>query len=250
MYEQLIAKFTFDNIPLLAVAALTFLLGYLEYVYSFALVLREKKAPYPVWMHTFYLAHDSSWAIILFGAAASYHWNWFLTGTAIALVIWNCFEVFNIWMALTIERQDIWKDYFPGPVSFRAALVTVVLQVAAFFCLVNVLIGFMGPGSVMQWFLFTNMLIAAAPGVLWMRRGRETNSRDGASMGLAIVILLATINTFLPCSMWVQAMPQVFDVPWFYVSGVVFTAIAAFNLYNLSKLPPKASSASGKRPIW
>src|SRR3546814_12428403 len=74
----------------------------------------------------------------------------------------------------------------------------------------------MGAGSVLQWFLFTNMLIAAVPGVLWMKRGARDNSRTGASMGLAILILVATVNTFLPCSMWVQAMPEVFDVPWFY----------------------------------
>src|SRR3546814_2396649 len=61
MYDQLIAAFRLDNTPLLAISALTFLFGYLEYVYSFALTFREKRAPYPVWMHTFYLAHDSTW---------------------------------------------------------------------------------------------------------------------------------------------------------------------------------------------
>ncbi|HTZ69019.1 MAG TPA: hypothetical protein VMB71_00060, partial [Acetobacteraceae bacterium] len=177
MYDQLIAAFRLDNVPLLAIAALTFLFGYLEYVYSFALILREKKAPYPIWMHTFYLAHDSSWAVILFGAAASHHWNWFLTATAIALVIWNFFEIFNIYMALTVERQEIWGEYYPGKVTLGNALISVLLQLASFYCLVNILIGFMGPGSILQWFLFTNMLIAAAPGVLWMRRGRRDNSR-------------------------------------------------------------------------
>src|SRR3546814_4661769 len=80
------------------------------------------------------------------------------------------------------------------------------------------------------------MLIAAVPGVLWMKRGARDNSRTGASMGLAILILVATVNTFLPCSMWVQAMPEVFDVPWFYASGVVFTAIAARSEEHTSEL--------------
>ncbi|MDO3402780.1 hypothetical protein QWI29_22290 [Mycolicibacterium neoaurum] len=31
------------------------------------------------------------------------------------------------------------------------------------FDVVNIVIGFIGEGSVMQWFLFTNMLVAAAP---------------------------------------------------------------------------------------
>src|SRR3546814_4680011 len=92
------------------------------------------------------------------------------------------------------------------------------------------------------------MLIAAVPGVLWMKRGARDNSRTGASMGLAILILVATVNTFLPCSMWVQAMPEVFDVPWFYASGVVFTAIAAFHLYTLAKLPPKPRQPGKRKP--
>jgi hypothetical protein len=212
MYSQLIAAFRLDNTPLLAVAALTFLFGYLEYVYSFALTFRERKAPYPIWMHTFYLAHDSSWAVIMFGAAASHQWNWFFIATACALAIWNIFEVINIYMAVTVERQDVFGDFYPGKVTLGNALVSVALQLAAFYCLVNILIGFMGIGSILQWFLFTNMLIAAVPGVLWMKRGRKDNSRAGASMGLAILILLATINTFLPSSMWVQAMPEVFNV--------------------------------------
>jgi hypothetical protein len=247
MYEQLIAAFRLDNVPLLAVSALTFLLGYLEYVYSFALTFREKKAPYPVWMHTFYFAHDSSWALILFKAAAAHDWNGFLLVTAIALLVWNVFEMINIYLAVTIERQEVWGDCYPGTVTLASALLGVALQLAAFYCLVNILIGFMGQGSVLQWFLFTNMLIAAVPGVLWMKRGRRDNSREGASMGLALLILAATINTFLPCSMWVQAMPEVFDVPWYYASGLVFTAI---HVYTLAQLPAKVARPGAPRPIW
>ncbi|NTW42618.1 MAG: hypothetical protein HGA44_22560 [Cellulomonadaceae bacterium] len=109
----------------------------------------------------------------------------------------------------------------------------------------------MGEGSVLQWFLFTNMLIAAAPGVLWLKRGAQDNSRRGASMGLAIVILIGTINTFLPgANMWVLALPEMFDTPVFYATGVVFVAIAAFNLYRLSTLPPKTRTEEMPRPVW
>jgi Na+/proline symporter len=108
----------------------------------------------------------------------------------------------------------------------------------------------MGPGSILQWFLFANMLMACAPGVLWMKRGARENTRIGMSMGLAIVILVGTVNTFQPWSMWVLAMPHAFNTPWYYITGVVFTAIAGFNLYNLAKLPPKPRLNGQKRPIW
>ena len=69
-------------------------------------------------------------------------------------------------------------------------------------------------------------------------------------MGLAIVIVFGTANTFSPGSMWAQAMPEVFGTAWIYASGVVFTSVALFNLYNLSRLPPKTRLPGQKKPIW
>lgn len=60
MFERLISEYTLDNYPLLLSSALTFALGYIEYVYSYKLVTTEGRAPYPVWMHTFYFAHDTT----------------------------------------------------------------------------------------------------------------------------------------------------------------------------------------------
>lgn len=129
-------------------------------------------------------------------------------------------------------------------------LLNIVLQLGAFYALVNILIGFMGQGSIMQWFLFTNMLIAAAPGVVWMKRGAQNGTRYGTSMGLAIVILLGTINTFHPWSMWVLSLPEVFNTPWYYITGVIFIAIAAYNLYRVSRLPAKTPTEEIPRPVW
>ena len=113
------------------------------------------------------------------------------------------------------------------------------------------LIHFMGKGSVMQWFLFTNMLITSAPGILWLKRGARNGTRYDASVGLALVILVGTINTFLPgANMWVLSMPEVFDTPLFYLTGAIFVAISAFNLPMLLRLPTKEASEEIPRPVW
>jgi hypothetical protein len=78
------------------ISTITFSFGYLQYIYSFRLVLREKKAPFPVWMHTLYLAHDTTAAIVFFLLARQHDWFWFFTLTAIALTIWTLFELFNL----------------------------------------------------------------------------------------------------------------------------------------------------------
>lgn len=250
-FDELMSAFTLDNWPLLISAAVTFIFGYIEYMYSFALIRREKRAPFPIWMHTFYFAHDSSWAVIMLFAASRNDWNWFLTAVGIALIVWNLFEVYNIYKAITAERQEVFGAVVKGPVSVGNALVFVLIQLAAMYMLVNILISFMGAGSIMQWFLFTNMLMAAVPGILWMKRGVANGTRYGASMGLGIVILLATINTFLPgANMWVLSMPNVFSTPIYYLTGVVFVAIAAYHLYNLSKLPRKEPTKEIPKPVW
>src|SRR3546814_12970671 len=101
-------------------------------------------------MRKFYLAHDSSWDLLMLKAAAAHDWNWFLTATGVALMIWNVFEIINIYLAVTIERQDVWGEFQLGEVSLGSALLSDVLQMAAFCCIVNILIGSMGAGGVLK----------------------------------------------------------------------------------------------------
>ena len=56
-------------------------------------------------------------------------------------------------------------EYYGDEVSLRQALINV------------------GQGSILQWFLFTNMLIASAPGVLWMKRGARPIHAKGPLKG-------------------------------------------------------------------
>ncbi|KAF8853473.1 hypothetical protein BDZ45DRAFT_729437, partial [Acephala macrosclerotiorum] len=242
-FETLISAYSLTppNYPLLLSSFITFAFGYIEYVYSFLLVIHEHKAPYPLWMHTFYFAHDSTWCIRLFLAASEHDWNWFLTGTSAALLVWNGFEVFNLWMAVTVERQDIWGKKGSGrekgreEIGVKGPILDIIQQILGFYCVVNLFISFMGPDALFEWFLFTNVLIAWGPGTLW----RTRQDRHGCSIGLALVIVIATINTFAPWSMWVLAMPERFGGVWFYGSGVVFTWIAVSNLMVVVGLKKK-----------
>ena len=125
------------------------------------------------------------------------------------------------------------------------------MLLADMYAVVNIFISFMGPGSIMQWFLFTNMLIATAPGILWRERGAQFNSRRGTSKALALIILGGTINTFLPnANMWVLSMPNVFNTAVFYLTGIVYVAIAAWNCYYVFRLPEKVPTEDMPNPVW
>jgi hypothetical protein len=245
-YDRMIEIFTFDNIPLLVSAGIAFGFGFWQYIYSFRLVRREGKAPFPIWMHTFYFAHDSSWAFMMFLAAARYDWNGFFLTTSIALVVWTMFELYNLTQAVRIERREIFSRYFGEHVTSQQAIIAIVVQILAFYAVVNLLVRFMGSGSFLQTAALTNIVMAFGPGLLWLQRG----TRDGNGLGIALVVLLGTINTFMPSGMWVKAMPEIFDTPWYYITGLVFTGIAAAAVVMVARFPAKPRSTDGTKPIW
>lgn len=245
-FVQLMDVYTFDNISLLIASAITFGFGFWEYIYSFRLVTREKSAPFPIWMHTFYFAHDSTFGVLFLMAASLYNWNWLLTAVGIALFVWTLFELYNFYKAVTVERVDIWGRYYGKDVTAKQAIFSIILQLAVFYSLVNVVIMYIGPGCMFQWAVITNMVMATIPGLLWRERG----SRRGSGMGIALVILGGTVNTFLPVGMFAAALPEVFNHPWFYIAGVVFTVVAIRNVVMMSKFPPKEALSGEKKPIW
>jgi hypothetical protein len=228
------------------ISGFTFLIGYLEYIYSTRLVLAEHRAPYPVWMHSFYFAHDVTGAVVFARLAMAHGFFWVFTATSAALLIWNLFEIFNLIMAVRYERQEIWGAATRHPVTERQAWCRIAGQIVLMLALVNVLRVFMHDEVMFKWFALTNVLIAVGPGFLWERRG----TRQGASVGLALVILVGTINTFLPpgLGMWTTALGY-FNQFWFYAIGVVATAYALRNVFVLLRLPPKPS-VDGRRAIW
>lgn len=245
MINEIMNSYT-NNTNLIIISAFTFLIGYLEYIYSFGLVIKERKAPYPIWMHTFYLAHDFTGAVVFFMLAKNNNWFWFFTTASIALLIWNCFELFNLYMAVKVERQEIWGKFYDSPVTSRQAILRIIGQVALMAVVVNLFRVFMNDEVMFKWFAFTNILIAVAPGYLW----NERKSRKGSSIGLAIVIFIGTVNTFLPpgYGMWTTAT-KYFDQPWFYITGVIVSAYAFRNVIMLLRFPVKEKN-DGKRVIW
>lgn len=244
-YDQLVHVYTFNNVSLLIISAITFAFGFWEYIYSFRIALREKKSPFPIWMHTFYVAHDSTFAVLFFIQAAQRNWNWFCLGVSIALVVWNAFEFVCIYFDIRDDRQDIFGNVVNGIVTKRKALTLIIAQTIAMYGIVWMVIMFIGHGSFFQWACMTNMVMAAGPTTLWLQR----KDRGGMSMGLALVIVAGTINNFLPGSMFVRAIPQAFNHPVYYITGVIYVLIALFNVWIVSS-KPKNKVPTGKKTIW
>lgn len=228
----------------LMIGGLTFAIGFIEYIYSFLLLKVEGSSPYNILMHSYYFAIDSMGIIVFATASHAVGGFWIFTAAAIAEVIWSLFEVYNLIMCVYVEREEIWGD-----ISIKEAWQRVAGWVIVMIVTVNLFRVFMNDPAMFKWYIFTNILMAIMPGLYWEKRGTQV----GASWGLALVILVGTINSFLPTNMWALVSPyfSIANNPWFYVVGIVAIFFAFRNLWVLKHLPSKKEvMPSGKKYIW
>lgn len=248
-YSRLIEVFSPSHPVNLVVAAIPFIIGYIQYVYAIRLLLSENKGPLPFWMHCFYLAHDSSWSYIAGSAASRYDNHWLLRGMSTALLVWSVLETFCIYKAFTVEKEEVFEKLFGKKVTFKEMLAYWIFLQATMYAVVLLFIWYVSDDrwdGVLHWFAFTNILIVVGPVQLWLERG----CRDGLSMGLAVTNVFCAIFTFAPFSMWVVALPEVFDNRVYYGTGVVTFMCSLYMCWILRRYPAKQSKIGGQQPIW
>src|SRR5262249_33417405 len=98
--QDLLRNYAFSNpdiVRLLIVSAVAFGFGYWVYIYCIRLLIRERKSPYPVWMHTFYLACDATGTVFWFLLAKEHGWFWFFTASSVAMLIWVFCELWSLY---------------------------------------------------------------------------------------------------------------------------------------------------------
>jgi hypothetical protein len=112
--------------------------------------------------------------------------------------------------------------------------------------LTNFFMGGLNDAAMFKWSVWTNLIVAVGPINLWAAR----KSRHGTSMGLAIMVLLFIIATYLPpgYGMWTTASSY-FNTPWFYISGVIATGYAIYDLILVKNSPPNPHSSTEARPL-
>ena len=157
-------------VPTLVSVLLTFFLGFMVYVYSLLLVIREKSAPYPVWLHTFYCAADFMGIWVFLDAWKNYdHFPLFLI-LSVGEAIWVCMELYSLQRALTYEKDIIWK---PGT-SFKSHLTDIIIQVVCFFTGLNMLRFELHDETMWKFWIFTQVLVTTVP--VWELRKRGYKS--------------------------------------------------------------------------
>jgi hypothetical protein len=230
---------TYGNEPtkMMLLSAVPFIGGYVTWMFYYVICVRDRKMAIPFWLYTFWFAHDSTGVLVFHRLAEQHNEFWFFRTTSIALMIWVTIEIIGITLAVRYARQDIWGKYHTAPVTTTQAVAWVLAEIALMYVVVNLLHDYMSDATMLKWFTLTNAVLAIGPFYLW----RTRRDRGGTSVALAIILVIVVANTFLPAGlgMFTTASPF-FDRPWFYIAGVVLTAMAISNLLVVWRLPPKA----------
>lgn len=224
-------------------------IGLLEYIWAVVLTVREKKGPFPVWMHTFFLAHDSTAAVVFTWLAFKYNFFWLFVVYGIGMYTWTVMEIYCLIMGIKYARQEDWGNKNSGPISVKYATQQVIIQTLVMYCIINVLRYLMQDTAMFLWLPLTNFVMAIGPGyVLNTRRDRE-----GSSVLVYIFIVIGTIINFAPqgIGFFTSILPSVFNQPIWFSVGVVALIVAVINLVRVVGLPGKKQNPQSKhKPVW
>jgi len=241
-----LSRLTLDNTELLFGLAVSSVVGMLQYIYSVLLIRHEKRGPFPLWMHTFYLAHDSSWLVMLLHANFTHQPHWFLILMPLGLIIWNAMELYCLYHVVTTERQAVFSAYYGKNPTLRQALVHTSAMTLVMYSIIQLGLVLFGEGCILQWFCLTNVVVIGGPASEWLERG----SRRGLSIGLALVSAVGTVFTFGPFGFWVLGLPEVFDQPRYYLVGIVMTLLSLLDVAIVASYPPKTPTSGSPLPVW
>jgi len=241
-----IAAFTNNPAQMFPAAIVAIAVGYIYYVYAFRIARREKVSTVPVWLHAFFLADDSTAAVVFFNAARNHDWFWFYILFAVGMLVWVGFEIYCIWFALKHERLTLTGDRVP-PLSMKQGWAYAGALYLVSLCVVNLVRTWTGDEVMMIMFTVCNILAVTVPPIYWLK----SPTREGASMGMAINMILIAFTNFLPPGFgWWTTASAYFDHPVWYVSGVVITGYAIAAAVMLSKKPAKVQIPGQPKPIW
>ena len=216
---------------------LAVIFGLLVYIIPIYLTEKDKVGPYPLWMHTFYWAADFMGIWVFIAAYQKYdHFLLFLL-LAIGEAVWVLMETYCLQRALTYEKDIIWEK----GTSFGSHMKDIIFQIVIFYTGLNLLRFELHDETMWKFWIFTQVLITIAPGLVLEKRG----FREGNNLWLHIVLICVALVSFNPwCNMWLAIAPDFFSVaenPWYYIVGIVCLFFSIRGLLVYQKLPEKGS---------
>ncbi len=243
--QRLVDAMSFDVaniVPYFIPFVLCMTFGYLLYTEAGNVYKREGVEPYPVYMHCWMITFDFTGTVmsIYMWVTTGFFWLWALW--SIAFPIWMIMEAQSILRSCKSEeiRLQNFGKMSKEPISEKKALLWCGGMIVV--CLfVNLWIySLLGGWSNFPYYLvipFSNYVFAIWTAKWWRERAAETGTRRGNSLKLQVIILIQISLMWIPGLSWYVATMPCFHNIWFYLLGMLMTALAAYNTYQCYKLP-------------
>lgn len=262
MPQQIIEKMSLATFPETLPAIFAFLLcstlGFMLYIWALRVMAREGKDVYPLYMHCWMLSIDFIGTLTFWTLAFQYDFFWMFTLYGLLLPVWMCLEIRCIVFAIKDEqtRQEEFGLITKTPVTVGEAVLYCVGTWAVSFSVNMYILSCLGGFdncAIFMLYMITNNVIIYWSWRYWREHATMNGYRSNNAMGVQIIMLIQVTIQWIPGLSWYLAVSPFFDQPWFYLMGIVCSAVQAYNTYMTWKTPAKPESASivpGKKPIW
>lgn len=245
-----------DHIGNFVAMVLCFTFGFLLYVYAIICMIRERSVkadPYPLFLHCWMITFDMLGTVQFTALFMQYHhWVFFLFMGC--LPIWVVLEIVCIYRAVKYNRQDAFGDIFKDeevPASkawfYTIAMIVLSMAVNLWVC---TLLGGIENCSYFFIIPFSNYVFALWTWRYWDRQAVKFGNRSNNAMGLQLIIVIQITLMWCPYLSWYTAVVPAFNTPYYYICGILCSAVAVYNFYKCAKLPKKPTLPDGKKPIW
>lgn len=245
MPQQLVDKMTpsVENIPVFIALVISMTVGYMLYTYAGKVAKEQGVEPYPIWIHCYILSIDIIGTITFWYLAATHGFFWYFDLMGVALPIWIVMEVKSIKAGIQNERARNmeWGKLRQGGVTEKDALLFAFGIFFVSFCL-NMwalsMLGGMSNAAIWIIYAWTNYVYTIWNWRFWEERAAETGMRAYNSLGLQVVVFLATFVSWCPGLSMFWAVSPFFHTPWFLLGGFGVSVIGIYNIYRCRKYPP------------
>ncbi|KAH7080824.1 hypothetical protein FB567DRAFT_531830 [Paraphoma chrysanthemicola] len=234
-FERIVDVFTLDNKPVLVATAVACLVGLFQYFICIRVFIKEGKTPLPFWMHSFYLAHDSTWCYLARQAASRHDNHWYLSAFSNGLGFWSMMEIWCIYKIIMEDRKGTFSAFFGPSPPLSSVLGYTIAQVSSMYAIIFLGIILMGDDCMLQWNCLTNVVMVVGPTHEYLRRG----SRKGLPVSFCLLCVVGTLWTFAPFGMWVLIIPEMFDRPAFYAAGAILQIYSIWCFQIVYRYPSK-----------
>lgn len=218
--EQVMGIVNGQKSLIVALAFMTYLFGFSQYITSMVMQMRNKQGPFDFWMHCWYFGHDLTFVLLFkqWFFDVSFWLFKILWAGCVAFVL---IELYSLYLTIKYERNEMWGKYYKeGKISIKSAWTRGLVGYAAGFLLFQVIRLAIGDVMCLILMMSTNATLAIA----LQFRAEEKHKKQPGAIPLAIFTLLGTIFTFCPPGIgFFSTTISVLNRPWFYVLGTFCT---------------------------